>query len=156
MSERLSYGDLSHNAVVVNDLDGALARYRQQFGLSFAPTYLYPGLTIDTDERDPVEVPLTWSVQGPPHLELITATPRTMWSTPGLHHVGFWTADVAGDAARLQGDGFVLEYTYGGPGRPVTGFAYLADGDGMRVELTSDRFKPTFNRWRAGAPFELG
>jgi hypothetical protein len=48
-----------------------------------------------------------------------------------------------------------LEYTYGGPDRPVSGFAYLRDRDGMRVELTSTRFRATFNRWLAGEPFEL-
>ncbi|MET7349786.1 VOC family protein [Streptomyces mirabilis] len=74
-----------------------------------------------------------------PRLEIVRRVPGTLWEPAAggaVHHVGYWSDDVAADAAELERHGFVREATRKGTdGAP---FAFLrSPASGYRVELVS-------------------
>ena len=80
-----------HVGLVVPDVDEAMDDFSGQFGLGWAPvqerelTIRHLGRLVTTGLR------FTYSVQGPPHLELIGVAPGSPWEPAGsMHHVGFW------------------------------------------------------------------
>ncbi|MGW7412718.1 VOC family protein [Streptomyces sp. NPDC054863] len=94
-----------HLGVVVEDLDRAMT---ELIGMRWLPVFRSGHQVAGT--HTPGSGPLmTYSRQGPPYLELLELLPGSVWSKPGLHHVGFWTADVAAESARITAAGFPLE-----------------------------------------------
>lgn len=82
------------------------------------------------------------------------ARPGTLWEpTPGsgIHHLGYWSDDVAADTAELERHGYEVEATRRGlDGAPF--FAFLRGGEvtGFRVELVSSAARPALERlWAA-------
>ncbi|MBE8472214.1 VOC family protein [Streptomyces justiciae] len=76
-----------------------------------------------------------------PRLEIVRSVPGTLWEPPpgsGIHHFGYWSDDVAADAAELERHGYVTEATRTGPDGGLF-FAYLRSErqTGFRVELVS-------------------
>jgi hypothetical protein len=77
-----------------------------------------------------VAVDVTWSHQGPAHLELIQGPPGSLWQvaestqSTEIHHVAYWSADLVADVARKEEAGFELEITGAGGGGDPTAFAY--------------------------------
>ena len=94
----------------------------------------------------------TYSVEGPPHLELIEGPAGTVWApVMGLHHVGLWTDRLADDAVELEQRGLPIEVAGVSPsGRRPSGFTYHRSGHGLRIELVDDASLPAFERWFAG------
>ncbi|MFE2681377.1 VOC family protein [Streptomyces mirabilis] len=74
-----------------------------------------------------------------PRLEIVRRVPGTLWEPAAggaVHHVGYWSDDVAADAAELERHGFVREATRKGAGGAP--FAFLrSPASGYRVELVS-------------------
>ena len=90
-----------HFGILVEDLDTAIDRFAELFGLTFiGPRTFRVNRLADPDEH-PLEVQAAYSHQGPPHLELIQAVGDGLYSPSrlGFHHVGLW--DPAIDANRL-------------------------------------------------------
>jgi hypothetical protein len=136
----LDPGALYHLGVVVSDLDEALADLGRRYGLTWGPrhdaqrTVWLDGTVVEVGFRT------CFGVQAP-HLEIIEAVPGTIWQQPSgsaLHHLGYWTDDVASCSERLEAAGSPLaacgvaaDGTY--PGR----FAYHHDPRGYFVEVVS-------------------
>ena len=104
-----------------------------------------------------VEFRLTYSVEGPPHYEILEASPGTLWdpatANGGVHHLGFWSTDVTGDATRLIAAGYECGATAATPdGKPV-GFSYHRLHSGLWVELVDLARKPAYDQWIAGGDF---
>jgi hypothetical protein len=90
-----------HVGQVVDDIADAMACYTEALTLSwYAPQRR--AINIETPESSlATDAYFVYSVEGPPHLELIESRARTPWASPGLHHLGLW-GDVSADAsARL-------------------------------------------------------
>jgi hypothetical protein len=90
-----------HFGILVEDLDSAMERFADLFGLTFiGPRTFRIARLADPDEH-PLEVQAAYSHQGPPHLELVQAVGDGLYSPSrlGFHHVGLW--DPAIDANRL-------------------------------------------------------
>ena len=90
-----------HFGILVEDLDAAMERFAELFGLTFIGLRTFRiGRLADPDEH-PLEVQAAYSHQGPPHLELVQAVGDGLYSPSrlGFHHVGLW--DPAIDANRL-------------------------------------------------------
>lgn len=88
-----------------------------------------------------------------PRLELVRSIPGTLWepvAVGGIHHVAYWSDDVAADSAALEGAGYVAEaksLTRGG--NPI--FAYYRAPHGYRVEVVSRAMEPGISRcWATG------
>jgi glyoxalase/bleomycin resistance protein/dioxygenase superfamily protein len=139
-----------HVGYVVPDLGEAMARLTASAGLRWAAARTLP-ITLRTPAGDaPVELSLTYSVQGPPHLELIAQRPGTVWGSEhsGLHHLGYWSGRLAGDVDALTRAGFAFEAGAVDESGALTRFAYLREPyTGLRVELRDEARRPATEQW---------
>jgi hypothetical protein len=101
----LDPADFFHVGLVVEDVVSAMEELTRVLGLGWRGRI--EGVSImrrGTQERR-VPVDAVYSIEGPPYVELIRALPGTVWTSPGLHHFGYWAQDVSATAARLEGAG---------------------------------------------------
>lgn len=128
----------NHIGVVVEDLDRAMSELTALLGLEWLPvvrsghqTHSAAGSALP--ETGPL---LTMSRQGPPYIELLQCVPGTIWSEPGLHHIGYWSADARGDSSRMAEQGFALQAAAVAlAGDTVPGVFYHRTTDGFLLEL---------------------
>lgn len=148
--------DFVHTGIAVRDLSAAMQSVGGAAGVTWATPQLRHLEGIGVDGPVVADVRVTWSIEGPPHLELVEGGPGTVWEVGAgveavLHHVAYWTDDLAGDVARMRAAGCALELTGAAGGGEPSSFAYLKQPGGIRVELM-DRavMKPAFDAWLAG------
>ena len=145
--------DFFHVGYVVPDLAEAMRRLTASAGLRWAVARTLP-VTLRTPASEiATEVSLTYSVQGPPHLELIAAQPGTVWSSDhcGLHHLGYWSSRFADDVDALTRAGFEVEAGAVDEHGALARFVYLREPyTGLRVELRDDARRPATERWLRG------
>jgi|TARA_B110000263_G_scaffold249171_1_gene265967 hypothetical protein len=147
-----------HFGLVVRDFDRALDELGSSMGLTWATVQRR---TFDVRQPNGVvaaDFRLTYSVTGPPHFEIIEATPGTSWdphSAGGIHHLGYWSQDLAADSEQLTRSGYVWEATYDNPAVDGPfGFTYhTLPATGVRVELVDVARKASFDDWLAGGDF---
>lgn len=148
-----SVQDYFHVGYVVPDLDEAMQRLTTSAGLRWAATRRLP-VTLRTPASDiSTQIDLTYSVQGPPHLELIAVRPDTIWGSEhcGLHHLGYWTSRFADDIDALTRAGFEFEAGAVDEQGALARFAYLREPyTGLRVELRDDARRPAMEQWLRG------
>jgi catechol 2,3-dioxygenase-like lactoylglutathione lyase family enzyme len=136
--------DMYHVGVVVPDVREAMARYSEALGFTWsAVDDSVLDVLVDGRPRE-ARIAATYSMQGPPYLELVEERSGGVWATEalGLQHVGLWTDDLAGSIERLDAAGL--------PGRvrhvPAEGspalFSYHDGGAGLWWELVSTAFRP--------------
>ncbi len=154
----IDFTAVSHFALAVPDIEEAMRGFEETLGLSFAR--LTEMSTIVEVDGEPVAIPLlvTYSVEGPPHLELIEGPAGTVWEpAAGIHHVGVWSEDLAGDVDELAAAGLAVELSGASrSGRTPHGFTYHRSPSGYRVELVDAASKPMFETWFAGGAFGAG
>lgn len=140
-----------HIALVVDDLDEAMADLTRTIGLDWHEPFIGSShLEVDGElvEAGPR---LTFSRQGPPYLELLQRKPNTIWAQTGLHHMGFWTDDVTTESARLESQDARLEASGAQPDGTRTSFCYHRTASGLRVELVDiGRAGPKLTRYLSG------
>ena len=95
-----------HVGMVVDDLDAAMAELSELFGYTWCPP-----MAVETPVRLPggdimLDLRFAYSATTP-RVEVVRSVPGTPWmpADSGLHHVGYWSDDLAGDAARPGGTG---------------------------------------------------
>src|SRR3954469_9946043 len=91
-----------HVGLVVTDLPAAAEQYADLFGMQWArPRHTTLPVIIDGRRVEP-ELLVTYSINGPPYLELIQELSGNVWAANALRldHIGFWTPDL--DAAVEQ------------------------------------------------------
>ena len=146
-----------HYGLVVEDFDAALDELGTNLDLQWASVQQR---TFDVRQPDGVveaSFRVTYSINGPPHFEVIEPCPGTIWAFAGggVHHLGYWSDDLARDSSRLTEAGYVSEGTYHNPDvEGPFGFSYhTLPRTGLRVELVDRARKPAFERWLAGGDF---
>lgn len=130
--------DQFHVGVVVDDFDSTLAALSELFGYEWCDEIGGPTLvTLPTGDAV-VDLKFAYSMTSP-RLEIIRSVAGTLWEPAagsGIHHVGYWSDDVAADSARLVRRGFATEATGARPdGKPYWTFHRSATGP--RIELVS-------------------
>lgn len=110
-----------HMTMVVDDVPAAMADLSRLFGLQWAA--LQGGGLF------------TYSLQGPPYLELLKRRDGTIFDTAGLHHMGLWVDDLNAEAARLEAEGCEPELVNRDEAGNVQPGCFFRTRDGMRVEL---------------------
>ena len=138
--------DLYHTGIVVPDLDAAMARLTALAGYEWINplTYTLPFRT--TTGVHELTSSIVYSVQAP-HLELVQEVPGTAWSAaPGnaVHHLGYFTDNLAEAAKVLEDNGFTFEMTGDVPGAELAMFAYYVDPFGTRIEIVDRALFPDF------------
>lgn len=135
--------DQYHVGIVVDDLDAALARLTALFGYEWcdevhvATEVQLPSGVVEVDHR------FRYS-RSTPRLEVIQSHPGTVWEPAtgsGIHHLGYWSDDVPGDAAVLEANGYEREAAGIGPDG-VPHWTYHRSPTGPRVELVSRALEP--------------
>ncbi|HEY6533957.1 MAG TPA: VOC family protein [Acidimicrobiales bacterium] len=133
----LDPADQFHVGIVVDDFETSRSWFEDVLGYQFGPdmeleyTMLTPDGPVTYDQRLQYSVTL-------PRIELVRAAPGTPFqpSTSGLHHFGYWCADVERTSKLLVERGWTWEC--GGlmpDGAPA--WAYHFDPLGVRIELVS-------------------
>jgi catechol 2,3-dioxygenase-like lactoylglutathione lyase family enzyme len=128
--------DQFHVGLVVDDVEAALARLAS-LGYEWCAELAYP-TPVQLPAGDAVvDVRCVYS-RTVPRVEVVQSIPGTPpWSATdsGIHHLGYWSDDVAADTAALEAEGYTVEVT-------GKGWAYLVGAGGPRVELVSRALQP--------------
>jgi Glyoxalase/Bleomycin resistance protein/Dioxygenase superfamily len=130
---------LYHVGIVVPDLDAARTQLSQQLGVGWGPVFHLDTADYRDGEGEDLGLPTTicYSVDEP-RLELIQEVPGSVWvcnEHSNLHHIGFWSDDLATDSAELAGSGCPLQLCgRAGEQAPVS-FAYHRNNLGIRIEI---------------------
>lgn len=146
MTAALKPEDLYHTGLVVPDLEAAMARLTALAGYQWISPMSYTLPFRTTAGTRELTSTIVYSVQAP-YLELLQEVPGTPWTAaPGnaVHHVGYFTDNLAQTAQSLQDNGFVFEMTANVPGPELGLFAYYVDAVGTRIEIVDRALFPDF------------
>ena len=147
-----------HVGIRVPDIERAMHEMTSSMGTQWASvqdrqaTVWVPGEGMVTWRQV-----LTYSVQGPIHVELLHGPKGSIWDgddAPGIHHLGYWVDDVGVETTRLLADGWTLELAASAPQDGYGRFTYLRSPNGILVEPLAVASKARFERWWAGGPLE--
>jgi len=129
-----------HVGIVVTDVAAVRERLTELLGVTWGPIMHLDEVPYRDGNGNDIVLPSTicYSV-GAPHIELVEETPGTVWvrnEYSNLHHIGFWTDDLAGNSGALGAGGCPLQLCgRDGSAAPVS-FAYHRDEViGVRYEL---------------------
>ncbi|CQD22319.1 bleomycin resistance protein [Mycobacterium lentiflavum] len=138
--------DFYHTGIVVPDLDAAMARLTALAGYRWITPLRYTLPFRTTAGVRDLTSTIVYSVQSP-HIELVQEVPGTPWTAaPGnsVHHVGYFTDNLAETARALEGNGFTFEMTGELPDVEFGMFAYFIDAFGTRIEIVDRALFPDF------------
>ena len=99
--------DHFHVGIVVDDFDNALDELADLFGHKWCPTMSVNTPVALPDAEATLDLMFTYS-RTTPRVEVIQSMPGTLWvpsPSSGIHHLGYWSDDVAADAARSAARG---------------------------------------------------
>jgi Glyoxalase/Bleomycin resistance protein/Dioxygenase superfamily len=135
--------DQFHVGIVVDDLDAALTDLSDLFGHEWCPRLSVSTPVVLPDGEAMLDLVFTYS-RTEPRLEVIQSMPGTLWvpaEGSGLHHLGYWSDDVAADSRELESRGLVAEAVGILPDDSPY-WAYHRGPTGPRVELLSRQLQP--------------
>lgn len=129
--------DQFHIGIVAADFDATVATLTSVFGYEWGAETGGP-VSVTLPSGDAVlDMRCVFSTTVP-RLEIVRSIPDTLWEPAagvGVHHLGFWSDDVAADTAELQRHGYTIEATRTVSGAPF--FAFLTGATGFRIELVT-------------------
>jgi Glyoxalase/Bleomycin resistance protein/Dioxygenase superfamily len=143
--------ELYHIGLTVPDLGAAMAQYSATLGFTWASIHESTPEVIVDGERRQAEIAVTYSMQGPPYLELVQERRGSIWGADGLAltHVGFWAEDLGAGRRALDESGLVARvHDAGQDGRPAR-FSYHPFAGGLWIELVHTSFKAQLADWIA-------
>ncbi|OBH43150.1 VOC family protein [Mycobacterium mantenii] len=138
--------DFYHTGIIVPDLDEAMARLSALAGYRWITPVSYTLPFRTTSGTQEVTSTFVYSLQAP-HVELIKEVPGTAWTAaPGnaIHHLGYWTDNLAESAKILEDNGFSFEATADTAPPELALFAYYLDAAGTRIEIVDRALFPDF------------
>ena len=138
--------DYYHTGIVVPDLDAAMGRLSALAGyLWINPlSYTLPFRTANGTHE--LTSTFVYSLQSP-HIELIQQVPDSPWvAAPGnsVHHLGYFTDNLADTARMLEDNGCIFEATADVSPPDLALFAYYIDAFGTRIEIVDRALFPDF------------
>ena len=142
--------DQFHTGIVVDDFEGSLATLTKLFGYEWCEEM---GAEIPVTLADGVQMlnlRFAYSKTSP-RVEIIRPVPGTLWMPAegsGIHHLGYWSDDVAADASALEALGFAREAA--GEGEDAVPYwTYHRTATGPRIELVSRAMQPVMEQYFA-------
>ena len=152
----VDYTRCYHQGVRVSDLEQSMAELGATMSLDWCqPQERQQALWLPDVGTTSVDLRFTYSAGGPQHVELLQGASGSVWDgteRPGLHHVGLWSDDVAGETDGLVAAGWTLVLAGRDPAEGYGHFTYVQPPSGLLVELVSTHVRPMFERWFAGGP----
>jgi catechol 2,3-dioxygenase-like lactoylglutathione lyase family enzyme len=151
------FAGLTHTGIIVDDLDAAMENYSAALGLHWANP-LRSNFPLQTRAGAlPREMRVTYSHEGPHHLELIQLVDSTAYDAveggPLVHHMGYSVKDMEAEIARLEALGFPSELRGENHGADVElMFSYhRVPHGGLFIELSNDLLQPGIQAWANGS-----
>lgn len=144
--------DLYHVGIVTDDVDGLRDEMSDLLGYEWAQEVTASTPVCMAGVDTVLDLRLVYS-RTTPRVELVRSVPDNPVWTPaggsGVHHLGYWTDDLAADSTDLERRGFVAEALGQEPGGvPMWGYWYREGGP--RIELVSRGMQPSMEQsWRA-------
>jgi hypothetical protein len=125
-----------HLGLVVDDIEAAMDELSAALGLRWAKLQRRTALRKSAEGTISGETAFVYSLDGPPHLELIERRAATVFDKVGLHHIGVWCDDPRAESERLERQGWPFESVGVKPdGSWVGGLYHFSGSLGLRVEL---------------------
>lgn len=128
-----------HVGIVVPDLDAARTRLTAQVGVRWGPVLEFGRSEVRDGDGNDLETAIRFCYSADaPHLELIEELPGSIWvcnEHSNLHHIGFWSDDLAADSGRLAGLHCPMQLCGRSGNDGPTQFAYHRDELGIRIEV---------------------
>jgi catechol 2,3-dioxygenase-like lactoylglutathione lyase family enzyme len=156
MAVALRPQDYYHTGIVVPDLNAAMTRLSALAGYRWITplTYTLPFRTPDGTRE--LTSTFVYSLQTP-HLELIQQVPDSPWTAAphnAVHHLGYFTDNLAETASMLEANGFSFEATADTSPPDLALFAYYLDEFGTRIEIVDRALFPDFPAFLKAAAAE--
>lgn len=144
-----------HVGIVVADLEPAMAQFSAASGVTWGRVQRFPAEFASPSGTRTYDQTFVLSLEGPPYIELLVQVPDSVWERTGLHHLGMWSDDVAGESADLEERGCAWEAALlDGAGRRAGGCYHLLHDLDVRVELVSRAASaPRLDRYLAGGDY---
>ena len=140
-----------HSALIVPEVHAAMAELSAAFGLDWCPLKESETSVWTPEGRLELTFRGAFSKPGPTRIELIESVPGTLWfaeGAPVLHHISFWSSDLAADSKQLEADGYPLMATgWGEDGSTPNLFVYHRKGTGPYMELLDENERPHYEEW---------
>jgi catechol 2,3-dioxygenase-like lactoylglutathione lyase family enzyme len=150
----VDYSRCYHQGVRVPDLDAAMKELGETLGITWCePQARDQPVWLPDEGATTLPLRFTYSAGDGQHVELLEGPPGSIWDgreQPGLHHVGLWCDDVAGETEQLIAAGWTLRLAQQGPDDGYGAFTYVQPPSGIIVELVWSALEPMFSRWFAG------
>jgi hypothetical protein len=145
--------DFYHTGIIVPDLEAAMARLSALAGYQWITplTYTLPFRTANGTRE--LTSTFVYSIQSP-HVELIAEVPDSPWKAApdnSVHHLGYFTDNLAEAAQLLEANGFTFEATADVSPPDLALFAYYIDAFGTRIEIVDRALFPDFPAFLASA-----
>jgi hypothetical protein len=154
MTDSLHLG-FSHTGIVVDSLDDAMASYGQVMGYHWAPPVNSTFPLMTPKGLLPREIWVTYSREGPHHLELIEIIEPTAYDaieggrTP--HHIAYAVKDLSTQVARLESLGYAQQLSARDGKGDLDLFSYHLDpNNGLMIELFDAKLEAGIAAWAAG------
>lgn len=141
---------LDHIAVVVKDVEKAVAFYSKAFGLEFEEIAQHelPPDVITRGQPTPYTMKVSFAQMGPVRLELVQVVEGECIYTEflrehgeGVHHLGYEVADIEEEIANAEAQGLEMICHLKIVG--IMAFAHFDPGktNGMRIELVQENVR---------------
>lgn len=154
----LDHSQFFHVGIRVTDIRAAMDEIGKQAGVTWASVRDKPmAVWVPCCGHAELQLALTYSVEGPVHLELLQGPRGSVWDghdIPGAHHFGYWSDDVGADTEALLSDGWTLEMAAAAPEDGYGRFTYVRSPSGYLLEPVTVANKPRFERWWAGGSLD--
>jgi hypothetical protein len=140
-----------HVGLVVPDLRAAMEQYADTLGLTWATPHETALKVVVDGQRRVGELSVTYSLDGPPYLELIQEHRGSVWGADGLNltHIGFWADDLETAKRQLEESGLLSRvYEHDEQGR-LARFSFHPSGGGVWLELVRSSFQDQLDAWFA-------
>ena len=155
----VDYQRAYHQGIRVPDIAVAMDELGDTLGLQWCEVQIrdqdvwLPGVGATS-----LPLKFTYSRGRPQHVELLEGPPGSIWDgreSPGLHHIGVWSDDVAGETQALVAAGWTLQLAQRSPDDGFGAYTYVQPPSGLIIELVWSAIAPRFERWWAGDPHGL-
>jgi hypothetical protein len=124
-----------HFGLVVEHLERAQADLTAALGVSWARDQRRTACLEAPGAPLVLAMAYAYTIEGPPYLEVIEQRAGSPFEQLGLHHIGLWSDDPAGESARLSAAGWPRETVGLAPDGSWAGALYHRGVGGLRVEV---------------------
>lgn len=148
-SASLGLGDPYHVGLAVHDLDDAMRRFGEQFGIDRWGTLASEVPSSYRGAETVAGIRSAFARQGPLLIELVQPTSGAFTAKTfleergeGIYHLGYWIEDIAGVIERADKLGIGVDWLFPVSGDPLAVYLDAKQTLGVHIELVSPNMRP--------------